>query len=61
MAQRARETARHAADEAGEQLGKASQGARELSRRAASASGGAASAGIDLTRAALRLLGSLRR
>lgn len=61
LARQARETARNAAGEAGEHLEKAGEGASQLRRRAASASSSAASAGIDLTRAALRLLGTLRR
>ena len=61
LARQASETARNAAGEAGEHLEKAGEGARHFRRRAASASGSAASAGMELTRAALRLLGTLRR
>ena len=61
LARHARETAASAAGEASEQLEKAGEGARKLRGRAVAASGNAASAGIDLTRAAIRLLGSLKR
>jgi hypothetical protein len=65
LARQARERARSAAGEAGEHLHtleeKAGDGARQLRQRAAAASGSAAGAGIDTVRAAIRLLGSLRR
>ena len=65
LARQTRDTARSADGGASEQLlvleEKAGEGARQLRRRAAAASGSAASAGLDLTRAAFRLLGTLRR
>lgn len=61
LARQARERARSAAGEAGEHLEKAGDGARQLRRRAVAASGSAAGAGIDTIRAAISLLGSLRR
>ena len=65
LARQARDSARTAAGEATEHLqtleDKAGEGARQLRRRAVVATGSAASAGLDLTRAALRLLASLKR
>ena len=61
LARQARERAASAAGEASEQLGKAGSGARQLSQRAAAVGSNAASAGLDLTRTVLRVLGSLRR
>lgn len=61
LARQARETAASAAGEASEQFDKASKSARQLRSHAVSAGGSAASAGIDLTRAALRLARMLRR
>ena len=60
LARQARETASTAADEASETLERASKGAAQLRKRAVSASGSAASAGLDLTRAAVRFARSLR-
>ncbi len=65
LARQARDGARSAAGEATSQLRVlevgAGEGARRLRRSAADAAGSATSAGLDLARAALRLLGSLRR
>ncbi len=65
LAQRARSAARSTADEAADQWQVLEAGtgekARRLRSKAASAAGSATSAGLDLARAAMRLLASLRR
>ena len=64
LARQAREKAQNAAAEAGEQFGdfkdNAAKSAGKLRRRAANATGDASSAGMDMARAGLRLLSSLR-
>lgn len=65
LARQARGTARHAAQEASGQLreieGRASDSARRLGRGTASAAGSAGSTALDLARAGLNLLASLKR
>ena len=64
LARQARVKAQNAAAEAGEQLGdfkdEAGQTAGKLRRRAANAAGDGSSTGMDMARAGLRLLSSLR-
>ena len=64
LARQARVKAQNAAAEAGEQFGDfkddAAETAGKLRRRAANAAGDASSAGMDMARAGLRLLSSLR-
>ena len=64
LARQARVKAKAAAAEAGEQLGDfkddATESAGKLRRRASTAAGDASSAGMDMARAGLRLLSSLR-
>jgi hypothetical protein len=65
LARQARERAQAAADDAAEHLhaaeDKAGAGIRRIGRSAAHAAGSTSSAGLDLARTAIRLLGSLRR
>lgn len=65
LARQARDNARHAAEEASGRLreieGRASDSARRLGRGTAAAAGNAGSTALDLARAGLNLLASLKR